>query len=135
VAHSTPTDQKPSIAPIFVHSSTGIWHLKEKPVRAGGVFLSRGKWEILAMARGEATARREVAAGTLRGVGGATRGDATTSRGKRDGSATRSNAATGQCVKRWWRIKRLQHDKKPHNNQPNEWEASAHQEVLTAQPL
>ena len=35
VAHSTPTDQKPSTAPIFVHSSTGVWHLKEKPAGGG----------------------------------------------------------------------------------------------------
>jgi hypothetical protein len=30
VAHSTPTDQKPSIVPIFVHSSAGVRHPKRK---------------------------------------------------------------------------------------------------------
>jgi hypothetical protein len=32
-AHSTPTDHKPSIAPIFVHSYAGIRRPKEKPAR------------------------------------------------------------------------------------------------------
>ena len=51
------------------------------------------------MARGEVTTRREVAAGALRGVGGATRGDATTSRGKCEGSAMRGEMTTRQHVK------------------------------------
>ncbi len=33
MAHSTPTDQKPSIVPIFVHSSAGIRHPKRKACR------------------------------------------------------------------------------------------------------
>jgi hypothetical protein len=37
--HPPPPDQKPSNAPIFVHSSAGIQHPKEKP--------SGGGWGIL----------------------------------------------------------------------------------------
>jgi hypothetical protein len=59
VAHITPTNQKPSNAPIFVHSSAGTRHPKEKPGGAGGVFLTRGKREVKAPVRGEVTARQE----------------------------------------------------------------------------
>jgi hypothetical protein len=52
------------------------------------------------MVQGEAIACQEVAAGALRGVGGATRGDATTSRGKREGGAMRGDMTTRQHVKR-----------------------------------
>ncbi len=47
VAHSTPTDQKPSNAPIFVHSSAGAWRPKEKPARGGWGILNKrqmGGW-------------------------------------------------------------------------------------------
>jgi hypothetical protein len=82
VAHSTPTNQKTSIAPIFVNSSAGIQRLKEKlaGLGVGGVFLTRGEWEVVAPARGEATVHHEAAAGALSGVGSATRGDAKTAR-------------------------------------------------------
>jgi hypothetical protein len=49
----------------------------------GGVFLIRGKWEVEEPAQGETTAHQEAAAGASRGQNGATRDDATTSRGKR----------------------------------------------------
>ncbi len=35
MAHSTPTNQKPSNAPIFVHSSAGTQHPKDKPTMGG----------------------------------------------------------------------------------------------------
>ncbi len=55
---------------------------KKSLLGVGGVFLTRGKWEVKVLAQGEATARGEAAAGASRGGGGATRGDATTSWGK-----------------------------------------------------
>jgi hypothetical protein len=62
VAHCTPTNQKPSIAPIFVHSSAGVRRPKEKPNGVGGVFLTRGEQEVVAPAQDEATVRREALA-------------------------------------------------------------------------
>ncbi len=41
MAHSTPTDQKPSIAPIFVHTSTGVQRPKEKPAGGGWAILNK----------------------------------------------------------------------------------------------
>ncbi len=79
--------------------------------------------------QGEAMARREAMAGALSGRGGATRGDATTSRGKVEGGATSGDTTTRRCVEREWRIKRLWHNKKPRDNQPGEWEVKARQEV------
>jgi hypothetical protein len=78
----------------------------------------------------QSTACQEAAADASRGQCGATRGDATTSRGKREGGATRGDTTTRQCVERRLRVKRLQHDKKPCDNQPGKWEATARQEVL-----
>ncbi len=66
--------------------------------------------------------------GASRGGGSATRGDATTSRGKREGRVIRGNMTTRGCIKRWWRIKRLWSNGKPHTNQPGKWEATARQE-------
>ncbi len=96
---------------------------------AGGVFLSKGKRELEAPTRGEAVMRWEAAAGALSGRGGATRGNATTSRGKWEGGATRSDMTTKQHVERQWHIKRLLRDKKPRDNQPGEWETKAHWKV------
>ncbi len=45
VAHSTPTDQKPSIAPIFVHSSAEFWRPKEKPAVGKGGLLNKRHME------------------------------------------------------------------------------------------
>jgi hypothetical protein len=75
VAQSTPTDQKPSIAPIIVHSFPGIQYPKEKPAGDG--------WGILNKRRtGSQGARGSRGNGASIGGGSATRGDATTSRGK-----------------------------------------------------
>ncbi len=79
---SPPPDQKPSNAPIFVHSSAGIHGQKEKPAGGGGLFLTKGERELEAPTRGEAMTCREAAACALSGRGGAKRGDVTTSRGK-----------------------------------------------------
>ncbi len=126
VAHSTPTDQKPSIGPIFVHLSAGAQHPKEKPARGGWGILNKrqtGVWGTSARwGKGQS---RGAAVGASRGRGSATRGDATTSWGKQEGSATRCNTATRWHIKSWWHIKRLQHDEKPRNNQPSKWEATA----------
>jgi hypothetical protein len=53
MAHSTPTNQKPSIALILVHSSAGVWRPKEKPPGGGWGILnkrqagrSRRWWEV-----------------------------------------------------------------------------------------
>ncbi len=75
--------------------------------------------------------RQEGVTGALKGGGGATSVDATTSQGKQEGGTMRGNTTTRRRVKRWWHAKRLQHDKKPLNNQPGKWEAMVHQEVLT----
>jgi hypothetical protein len=99
----------------------------------GGFVLARGAQEVEVPAQGEAKAHQEAAAGTSRGGGGTTRGDATTSQGKQEGGATRGDTTTRRHVKRWWRVKRLQHDEKPHDNQPGKREATAHQEILTHQ--
>ncbi len=72
--------------------------------------------------QGEAMTRQEVAVGTSRGIGGAMRGDATTSRGKRGGTTTRrrvrgssasrgcstmrSHATTKGANRRRWHAKR-----------------------------
>jgi hypothetical protein len=48
----------------------------------GGVFLTKGKRELVAPMQGEAMTHREVVAGKLSGRGGMMRGDATTIRGK-----------------------------------------------------
>jgi hypothetical protein len=63
VAHSTPTNQKPSTAPIFFHSSAGVQVRKEKP--AGG------KWAISSkrQTRGCGAGAR-LSDGMLRGRGG-----------------------------------------------------------------
>jgi hypothetical protein len=98
VAHSTPTNQKPSIPPIFLPSLSthplvsGIQ--KKSLMGAGGIFLTSGEWEVVRPVRGEAMACREVAVSASRGVDSATRRDATISRGKREGGATRGNTAT-----------------------------------------
>ncbi len=99
----------------------------------GGVFLTKGEWELEVPAQGEATVRLELAASASRSRGGVTRGDATTSLGKQEGGATRGNTTTRQHVKRRWQVKRLQCNENPCNNQPCEWEATAHREVLTHQ--
>ncbi len=75
--------------------------------------------------QGEAMVPQEVVAGALRGRGGATRGDATTSQGKQVGGATRGSMTTRWSVERVWCIKRLRCDEKPRNNQPGQWEAMA----------
>ncbi len=68
----------------------------------------------------------------MREGGGATRGDATTTRqGKQEGGATRGNTTTRWHVERQLHVKRLRHNKKPCKNQPGKWEATACQEVLT----
>jgi hypothetical protein len=59
VAHSTPINQKPSNAPIFVNSASGALRPKESRPGAGGIFLTRGEREVEVSARGEATARQE----------------------------------------------------------------------------
>jgi hypothetical protein len=59
--------------------------------------------------------------------GGAMRGDATTSQGKR------GNTATRQQVERQQRVKRLRRKEKPCNNQMGKWKATARQEVMTHQ--
>jgi hypothetical protein len=103
MAYSSPTDQKPSIAPIFVHSSPGVECPKEKPAGAGGiVFLTRGKREVVVPVRGEAKARQEVAVGASRGIGGAMRGNATPSWCKCEGSVTRRDTTTRQHFERQW---------------------------------
>jgi hypothetical protein len=48
----------------------------------GRVFLTKGERKLEASMGGEAMTHREAAGGVLSGRGGATRGDATTSRGK-----------------------------------------------------
>jgi hypothetical protein len=78
----SPPDQKPSNAPIFVHSSAGIHPQKEKPSGGGGLFLKKGERELEAPTQGEAMTRQEAAVGALSGRGGAKRGDVTTNRGK-----------------------------------------------------
>ncbi len=91
---------------------------------AGGVFLERDKREFEMPAQSEMTACQEVAAATSRGLGGVTRDDATTSRGKLEGGARRGNMTTRWPVQRWWRVKRLRCDEKPRDNQPVKWEVS-----------
>jgi hypothetical protein len=59
------------------------------------------------------------------------RGDATTTRGKREGGAMRDDTTTRLRVERRLRIKQLWRDEKPCENQPGKWEATARQEVLT----
>jgi hypothetical protein len=108
--------------------------IKKKRLRGvGGVFRTKSKWELEAPARDEATAHQEAAAGASRGRGSAMRGDATTSQGKQEGSATRSDMTTRRRVKRWWHIKRLWRNEKPRDNQLGKWEATACQEVLIHQ--
>jgi hypothetical protein len=119
VAHSTPTNHKPSIDPIFTTHPLAPGIQKKCLPGAGGVFLTRGKQEVKALAKVEAAAPR--------GRGGVTRGDATTSQGKQEGSAMRGNTTTRWCIKRRWQIKRLWHDKKPRNNQRGVWEAKVRQ--------
>jgi hypothetical protein len=69
---------------------------------------------------------QEVVAGTWKGIGVVIRGDARTSQGKQKGGATTGSVTTRWHVKRQKRIKWLQHDKKQRNNQPADWEATAH---------
>jgi hypothetical protein len=126
---SPPPDQKPSNAPIFVYSSAGIHRQKEKPAGGGGLFLTKGEWELEAPTQGEAMMRREAAAGALSGRGGAKRGDVTTSRGKKEGGTESRDSTTRRCIERRWHVKRLWHDKKPRGNQPGKWEAKARQEM------
>jgi hypothetical protein len=45
-AHSSPTNQKPSIAPIFVHSSAGARHPKEKPAGGGWGLLNKRQTQV-----------------------------------------------------------------------------------------
>jgi hypothetical protein len=101
---------------------------KKRPTGVGGVFSTRGKWEVVAPAQGEASARREAVAGVSSGVCVEMRGDGTTttSRGKREGGATRGDTTTRRCVERQWRVKRLLCNEMPCNNQPGIWEATAH---------
>jgi hypothetical protein len=79
---SPPPNQKPSNAPIFVHSSAGIHRQKEKPAGGSGLFLTKGERELEAPMQGEAMTHQEAAAGALSGRDGAKRGGVTTSRGK-----------------------------------------------------
>jgi hypothetical protein len=81
--------------------------------------------EDAACAQGEAAAHQDLVAGASRGRGNAMGGDATTSQGKQEGGATRCNMNTRQHVKR------LQRDKKPHDNKPGKWEVTAREEVVT----
>jgi hypothetical protein len=46
VAQSTPTDQKLSIAPIFVHSSAGVQCPNEKPARGGWGILNKRRMGV-----------------------------------------------------------------------------------------
>jgi hypothetical protein len=104
---------------------------KKSLLGAGGVLLARSEREVEAPAHGEAKAHQEVAAGVSRGGGSAKRGDATTSQGKQEGSATRGHTTTRWRIKRQLCIKRLRRDEKQCDNQPGKWEATARQEVLT----
>jgi hypothetical protein len=47
--------------------------------------------------------------------------------------ATRGNTTTRQHAERWCRIKRLQRNKKPHNNKPGKYKVAVHLEVLKHQ--
>jgi hypothetical protein len=53
------------------------------------------------------------------------RGDTTTSREKQEGSATRGDATTGWCAKRWQRAKRQQCQESPSNNHQGQMNCSA----------
>jgi hypothetical protein len=79
----------------------------------------------VACGQGEAMVHQDSVAGALRGRGGATGGDATTSRGKQEGGATRCNTTTRR------RTKRLRRDEKPGNKKQGKWEMMAHGEVVT----
>ncbi len=68
---------------------------------------------------------QEAAAVASRGVSGATGGDITTSRGKREGGAIRCNTTTRRRIKRLWC------NKKTCKNKPGKWEVIAHWEVVT----
>ncbi len=83
----------------------------------------------MALAQGGAMVHQEVGAGALRDVGGAMRGDATTSQGKRGDRTTRRH------VERQRHIKRLQRNEMPCDNQTGKWEATAHKEVVTHQEV
>ncbi len=112
VAHSTPTDQKLCIAPIFVHSSTCTWLPKEKP--AGG------RWGIFN--------KRRMGG---RGAGGMW-GDSTSRGGSRHVERQR------QCNKRWCYSQPVQmrgwHNKRQQDNQMvHSWKAVARQEVAVQQ--
>jgi hypothetical protein len=67
---------------------------------AGGVFLTRGEREVVAPAQGEETVCQEAGTGASRGRGGAMRGVATTSPGKRGDTKTRWWAKRQRTIKR-----------------------------------
>ncbi len=60
--------------------------------------MTSGEWEVKAPVQGETMAHLEAAAGALRGQGGATIGDATTSRGKQEGGTMRGDTTTRQHI-------------------------------------
>jgi hypothetical protein len=57
MAHSTPTNQKSSIAPIFFSTHPLVSGIQKKSLPGkGGVFLTRGKREVEVQALGDVTA-------------------------------------------------------------------------------
>jgi hypothetical protein len=119
-----PTKNQSMLPSLSTHPLASSVQKKSLP-GLGRVFLAKSEWELEAPVGGEVTVHQEMAAETSRCRGGATRGDATTSRGKQDGGATRDDTTTRRRVKRQWRIKRLWRNKKPRYNQPGKWEVTA----------
>ncbi len=109
--HPSPPDQKPSNAPIFVHSTAGVHCPKEKPARGGWVIFDKRQ-------KGVRGANARWGDDRLRGGGRRIEW-------QRQCKGGRCNNQPGQI--------RGRRNKRQQDNQTTRWKAMAHQEVVVWQ--
>jgi hypothetical protein len=107
VAHSTPTNQKPSNAPIFVHSSTGHAAAVAAAAAAAANFLPRAAGvatktpAVTAMAGAQTTITNQLKTVTARAMETATMRVTTTNENKGDSGGSGDSGSLA-AARRWW---------------------------------